>query len=101
MVSETYFANSRAERVQMEDCYGNSRFDKNVRWKPVQETGTIQNCLVMQEKAAAQQKLLYNITKPENKEQQKPQNIVIRSIDLETGNVEISEIILKEEVLIK
>ena len=55
----------------------------------------------MQEKAAAQQKSPYITDKPENKEQQKPQNIVIRSIDLETGNVEISEIILKEEVLIK
>jgi hypothetical protein len=119
MVNDEYYANSKNERKQMEDSYGDRRYDIYGRRNPVQETGTIQNCIVMQEMAAAKQRAIYSKTDSENYvgiklPQRSTDNIEIVKInpiklpqrstdniervksDLKTDGIELVEIILKE-----
>jgi hypothetical protein len=119
MVNDEYYANSKNERKQMEDSYGDRRYDIYGRRNPIQETGTIQNCVVMQEMAATKQRAIYSKADSENYvgiklPQRSTDNIEIVKInpiklpqrstdniervkaDIKPGGIELVEIILKE-----
>ena len=101
MVSTQYFENSREESRQMEDCMRDPHFDIYGRRNPIQETGTVQNCIVMQEMAAAKQRTIDSKFDPEKHvsiklPQRSTDNIESVKAGLKTGGIELVEIILKE-----